>query len=156
MYREIFSLLRGLTPSLSLFQLKLLVQLVGLPILQGEAKIVILVLFWVVHPCCKIHVMFLFLPCFAWHKFVNWCHSTSTIIKFLKLKFCEKDTKLLWNHHLRFVLYSNGQIYGGDFKKICDLLRILYGCHYNPQFVYFLPTFWSPKTFFKGLFFLKL
>ena len=27
--------------------------------------------------------------------------------------------------------------------------------HYNPRFVYFLPTFWSPKTFFQGAFFLK-
>ena len=28
------------------------------------------------------------------------------------------------NHHLRFVLCSNGQIYGGDFAKICGLLKI--------------------------------
>ena len=27
--------------------------------------------------------------------------------------------------------------------------------HYNPRFVYFLPTFWSPKTFFQGAFSLK-
>ena len=30
-----------------------------------------------------------------------------------------------------------------------------YARHYNPRFVYFLPTFWSPKTFFQGAFFLK-
>ena len=29
-----------------------------------------------------------------------------------------------WNHHQRFVLCSNGQIYGGDFAKFCGLLRI--------------------------------
>ena len=28
------------------------------------------------------------------------------------------------NLHCRFVLCSNGQIYGGDFAKICGLLRI--------------------------------
>ena len=28
--------------------------------------------------------------------------------------------------------------------------------HYNPRFVYFLPTFWSPKTFFSRSFFLKI
>ena len=27
--------------------------------------------------------------------------------------------------------------------------------HYNPQLVYFLPTFWSPKTFFQGASFLS-
>ena len=30
----------------------------------------------------------------------------------------------LRNHHLRFVLCSNGQIYSGYFAKFCDLLRI--------------------------------
>ena len=30
-----------------------------------------------------------------------------------------------WNHHLRFVLWSKSQIYGGDFAKFCGLLRIL-------------------------------
>ena len=42
----------------------------------------------------------------------------------LTLRFCERDTKFLRNHHLRFVLCSNGQIYGGDFAKFCGLLRI--------------------------------
>ena len=32
--------------------------------------------------------------------------------------------KILRNLHLRFVLCSNGQIYGGDFAKFCGLLRI--------------------------------
>ena len=32
---------------------------------------------------------------------------------------------------------------------------IPYARHYNPRFVYFLPTFSSPKTFFQGAFFLK-
>ena len=36
----------------------------------------------------------------------------------LKLRFCEKDRIFLRNHHLRFVLCSNSQIYGGDFCKI--------------------------------------
>ena len=27
--------------------------------------------------------------------------------------------------------------------------------HYNSRFIYFLPTFWSPKTFFQGAFFLQ-
>ena len=30
-----------------------------------------------------------------------------------------------------------------------------YARHFNPRFVYFLPTFWSWKTFFQGAFFLK-
>jgi hypothetical protein len=37
----------------------------------------------------------------------------------IKLRFCEKGTKFLRNHHLRFVLCSNGQIYRGDFAKFC-------------------------------------
>ena len=32
--------------------------------------------------------------------------------------------EILRNLHRRFVLCSNGQIYGGDFAKFCDLLRI--------------------------------
>jgi hypothetical protein len=50
----------------------------------------------------------------------------SSLKKFLKLRFCEKDTTFLQNHHHRFVLCSpsNGQIYGGDFVKFCGLLRI--------------------------------
>ena len=32
--------------------------------------------------------------------------------------------KILRNLHRRFVLCSNGQIYGGDFAKFCGLLRI--------------------------------
>ena len=44
--------------------------------------------------------------------------------KTIKLRFCEKDTKFLQNHHLRFVLCSKHQIYGGDFAKFCGLLRI--------------------------------
>ena len=32
--------------------------------------------------------------------------------------------KFLRNLHRRFVLYSNGQIYVGDFAKFCGLLRI--------------------------------
>ena len=35
------------------------------------------------------------------------------------------------------------------------LTYLPYARHYNPRFVYFLPTFWSPKTFFQGAFFLK-
>ena len=34
-------------------------------------------------------------------------------------------------------------------------IYIPYAHHYNPRFVYFLPTFWSPKTFFSRGFFLK-
>ena len=29
------------------------------------------------------------------------------------------------------------------------LKNLPYSCHYNPRFVYFLPTFWSPKTLFQ-------
>ena len=36
------------------------------------------------------------------------------------MRFCEKDTKSLKNHHLRFVLCS----YGEDFAKFCDLLKM--------------------------------
>ena len=30
-----------------------------------------------------------------------------------------------------------------------------YARHYNPQFVYILPHFWKPKTFFQGAFLVK-
>ena len=42
--------------------------------------------------------------------------------------------------------------------QTCTRLQVFvlpYARHYNPRFLYFLPTFWSPKSFFKGLFFLK-
>ena len=35
------------------------------------------------------------------------------------------------------------------------LYYIPYARHYNPRFVYFLPTFWKSKTFFQGGFFRK-
>ena len=38
---------------------------------------------------------------------------------------------------------------------ILPSLCLPYTRHYNPRFVYFLPTFWSPKTFFQRAFFLK-
>ena len=34
-------------------------------------------------------------------------------------------------------------------------VQLPYARHYNPRFVYFLPTFWRPKTFFQGGFFRK-
>ena len=46
------------------------------------------------------------------------------VIELVKLRFCEKNTKILQNHHLRFVLCSIGQIYSGDFAKFRGLLRI--------------------------------
>ena len=45
----------------------------------------------------------------------------------------------LQNLHRRFVLYCNGQIYGGDFTKFCDLLRIYE--LYEKENRYFLPDF---------------
>ena len=44
--------------------------------------------------------------------------------KLVKLRFCEKDAKILQNHPRRFVLCSKGQVYGEDFAKFCGLLRI--------------------------------
>ena len=35
------------------------------------------------------------------------------------------------------------------------MIHIPYARHYNPRFVFFLPTFESPKTVFQGAFFLK-
>ena len=63
------------------------------------------------------------------HLKVNWPLSSRIYISItlgilLKLIFCEKGTKFLRNHHLRFVLCSNGQIYSRDFAKFRGLLRI--------------------------------
>ena len=44
--------------------------------------------------------------------------------RFLKFIYSEKATIFLRNLHLRFVLFSNSQIYGGDFAKFCGLLRM--------------------------------
>ena len=54
-------------------------------------------------------------------KVINFC---CVVYSWLKMRFCEKDTNFLQNHHLRFFLCSNGQIYGRDFAKFCGLLRI--------------------------------
>ena len=45
----------------------------------------------------------------------------------LKLKFCEKDKIFLQNHYLRFVLYSNGQIYHWDFTYRIYKPRVIRG-----------------------------
>ena len=42
----------------------------------------------------------------------------------LKFTYSEKATNFFQNLHRRFVLGSNGQRYGGDFAKLCGLLRI--------------------------------
>ena len=39
-------------------------------------------------------------------------------------KYSEKAKKILRNLHRRFVLCGASQIYGGDFAKFCNLLRI--------------------------------
>ena len=55
-----------------------------------------------------------------------------------KVRIFLEGHKTLQNLHRRFVLYSNGQIYGGDFAKLCSLLRIyeLYlGCRFPPAIV---------------------
>ena len=46
--------------------------------------------------------------------------------------------KFLRNLHRRFVLCSNGQIYGGDFAKFCGLLRIyeLYICNILTKYTF--------------------
>ena len=44
--------------------------------------------------------------------------------KFSKVHIFWEGYKILQNLHRRFVLCSNGQIYGGDFAKFCGLLRI--------------------------------
>ena len=51
------------------------------------------------------------------------CIKSQSFDSFIYVKFIysEKATK---NLHRRFVLYSNGQIYGGDFGKFYGLLRI--------------------------------
>ena len=65
---------------------------------------------------------------------------------------------------LAFIRYENE--HHGNFRTVINqLLSNLYAMvsytsntvprHYNPRFVYFLPTFKSPKTFFQGAFFLK-
>ena len=44
-------------------------------------------------------------------------------------------------------------IWSFNFSISCKYIP--YARLYNPRFVYFLPTFRSPKTFFQGAFFLK-
>ena len=48
-------------------------------------------------------------------------NSNVSSVKFI---YSEKATIFLRNLHRRFVLCSNGQIYGGDFAKFFGLLRI--------------------------------
>ena len=55
---------------------------------------------------------------------------------FVKVRIFREGHKNLQNLHQRFDLYYIGQIYGGDFAKICGLLRI-----YEPKkgtFLYIL------------------
>jgi hypothetical protein len=59
---------------------------------------------------------------------------------------------------------TNSEFYFSDqLEQVLRVLRVLrvffvyvpYARHYNPRFVYFLPTFWSQKMLFQGAFFLK-
>ena len=61
-----------------------------------------------------------------------------------------------------FILDSRVTINGrkGEIKmpnhNLCmDIFNLPYARHYNPRFVYFLPAFWSSKTFWR-VFFLKI
>ena len=65
---------------------------------------------------------------------------------------------------LKFIRYENE--HHGNFRTVINqLLSNLYAMvsytsntvprHYNPRFVYFLPTFKSPKTIFQRAFFFK-
>ena len=59
-----------------------------------------------------------------------------------------------------FFCFSSYKQIWSDFAKLFNAKVIIesnlpYTHHYNPQFLYFLPHFWKPKTFFKELFFIK-
>ena len=53
--------------------------------------------------------------------------------RFIKVHIFWDGHKFLQNLHRRFVLCSNGQIYSGDFAKLCGLLRI-YGIYLKKTF----------------------
>ena len=56
----------------------------------------------------------------------------------------------------QFILSFLKQWKKDNWKELCNFFfKVPYAGHYNPQFAYFLPTFWSPKTFFQGAFLLK-
>ena len=55
-----------------------------------------------------------------------------------------------WQHSILFLLVGGSE----KVQKCADVIP--YPSHYNPRLVYFLPTFWSPKTFFQGAFFPKI
>ena len=59
------------------------------------------------------------------------------------------------HHHNLFLIETVKKGPQKSFKPSKSGFEIPYARHYNPRFVYFLPTFWSPKTFFQGAFFLK-
>ena len=52
--------------------------------------------------------------------------------------------KILRNLHCRFDRYYIGQIYGGDFTKICGLFRI-----YELYFLSLVVTFWNTNLWIK-------
>ena len=54
----------------------------------------------------------------------NYSQISSIDVALLKQKLYIPSVITHSNHHLRFVLSSKRQIYGGDFAKFCGLLRI--------------------------------
>jgi hypothetical protein len=72
----------------------------------------------------------------------------------------------LWNgwpcsprkHRLYLPMWSNWKLVVKEthtyYSPIFNI-HIPYARHYNPRFVYFLPTFWKSKTFFQRVFFRK-
>ena len=52
-------------------------------------------------------------------------------------------------------LQRSGLLFVPNFEFLAGHRKILHACHYNLQFVYFLPHFWMPKMLFEGAFFVK-
>ena len=83
----------------------------------------------------------------------NWFSNDSTQIKY-------EGYDLIYMSYHTFVpsyyrIYQREYLRGVYRTHQLELVQLPYARHYNPRFVFFLPTFWSPKTFFQGSFFLK-
>ena len=72
-------------------------------------------------------------PVYIWyHNIKSKVEISSMNMNFFKVHIFWERHKILWNLHRRFDRYYIGQIYGGDFAKICGLLR-MYELYRNLQ-----------------------
>ena len=104
----------------------------------------------------------------------NICSTNAISMQELSVQFTQGSVQSPINKDLRWALFfkhcwkkirnkgvisrslqRSGLLFVPNFEFLAGQRKMLHACHYNLQFVYFLPHFWMPKMLFEGAFFVK-